>query len=172
MIHCIQPLYFKTNFCHKFRTCLLYTLCYLGSYSDPIQTRCYWLFASLQLMHHYPRHYNKTKSLSHQHPIVLDRHMVTHLQNEARTKCHRFAGNIFKCILLNEKVWISMKIKVKFVPKGPNNNIPTVVQPARRRPLSETMMIRWLTHVCVTRPQWVKPKPQYSQKCISIRIMF
>ena len=74
--------------------------------------------------------------------------------------CH-FADNIFKCIFLNENVWIPMKISMKFVPKGPINNIPTLVQiMAWRRPgdkpLSEPMMISLTTHICITRPQWVK----------------
>ena len=67
----------------------------------------------------------------------------------------------FKCIFLNENVWIPIKISLKFVPKGPINNIPALVQiMAWRRPgdkpLSETVMVRLLTHICVTRPQWVK----------------
>ena len=46
-------------------------------------------------------------------------------------------------------------------PRGPINNIPTLVQiMAWRRPgdkpLSEPMMVRSPTHICVTRPQWVK----------------
>ena len=46
------------------------------------------------------------------------------------------------------------------VPKGPIDNIPALVQiMAWRRPgdkpLSEPMMARLLTHICVTRPQWV-----------------
>ena len=50
-------------------------------------------------------------------------------------------------------------IKV-FVPKGRINNIQALVQiMAWRRsgdkPLSEPMMVRLLTHICVTRPQWV-----------------
>ena len=49
------------------------------------------------------------------------------------------ADNIFKCIFLNENVWISINISLKFVPKGPINNIPALVQiddglvPARRQ---------------------------------------
>ena len=55
---------------------------------------------------------------------------------------------------------ISIKISLKFVPKGPINNIPALVQMmAWRRsgdkPLSEPMMVGLLTHICVTRPQWV-----------------
>ena len=68
--------------------------------------------------------------------------------------------DIFKCIFLNEYVWISIKISLKYVPRGPINNIPALVQiMAWRRqgdkPLSEPMMVRLLTHICVTRPQWV-----------------
>ena len=66
----------------------------------------------------------------------------------------------FKCIFVNENVWIPIKISLKFVSKGPINNIPPLVQiMAWRRPgdkpLSEPMMVRLLTHICVTRPQWV-----------------
>ena len=65
------------------------------------------------------------------------------------------------CIFLNENVWTPIKISLKCVPKGPINNIPALVQiMALRRPgdkpLSEPMMVRLPTHICVTRPQWVK----------------
>ena len=36
--------------------------------------------------------------------------------------------DIFKCIFLNENVWISIKISLKFVPKDPINNIPPLVE--------------------------------------------
>ena len=69
-----------------------------------------------------------------------------------------FADDTFKCIFLNENVRISIEISLKFVPKGPINNIPALVQiMAWRRPgdkpLSESMMVSLSTHVCVTRPQ-------------------
>ena len=71
-----------------------------------------------------------------------------------------FADDIFKCIFLNENVWIPIKISLKFVPKGPINNIPALVQiMAWRRPgdkpLSEPIMVSLTTHICVTRPQRV-----------------
>ena len=71
-----------------------------------------------------------------------------------------FPDDLFKWIFLNENVWISIKISLKFVLKGLINNIPALVQiMAWRRPgdkpLSEPMMICLLTHICVTRPQWV-----------------
>ena len=73
--------------------------------------------------------------------------------------CH-FPDNILKCIFLNDNLWISIKISLKFVSRGPINNIPTLIQiMAWRRPgeksLSETMMVSFLTHICVTRAQWV-----------------
>ena len=72
-----------------------------------------------------------------------------------------FADDIFKRIFFNENVWISIKISLKFVPKGPINNIPALVQIMACRlngakPLSEPMMVGSPTHICVTRPQWVK----------------
>ena len=78
-----------------------------------------------------------------------------------RRNGRHFPGDIFKWIFLNENVWISIKISLKFVPNVPIKNIPALVQiMAWRRsgdkPLSEPMMVRLPTHICVTRPQWVK----------------
>ena len=77
-----------------------------------------------------------------------------------RQNGRHFAEDTFKRMFLNENVRISLKISLKFVPKGPVNNNPALVQiMAWRRPgnkpLSETMMDSSLTHICVTRPQWV-----------------
>ena len=71
-----------------------------------------------------------------------------------------FADDMFKCIFLNENVWISIEISLKFVPKGSINKNPALFQiMAWRHPgdklLSEPMMVNSLTHICVTRPQWV-----------------
>ena len=78
-----------------------------------------------------------------------------------RQNGRHFPDDIFRWIFLNENVWISIKISLKFVPRGPINYISTLVQVmAWRRPgdkpLSEPMMVRLPTHICVTRPQWVK----------------
>ena len=73
----------------------------------------------------------------------------------------RFADDTFKRLFLDENVRISIRISLKFVPNGPINNNPALVQiMAWRRsgdkPLSEPMLVSLLTHICVTRPQWVK----------------
>ena len=80
--------------------------------------------------------------------------------------CH-FADDIFNHIFLNKNVWISIKISLKFVPKGPIDNIAALVQiMAWRRPgdkpLSEPRTVSLPTHICITRPQWVKFMPQSS----------
>ena len=85
-----------------------------------------------------------------------------------RNRCYN-ADDIFKCIFLKENVWIPTKISLKFVPKGPINNIPAMVQTmAWRRPgdkpLSEPMMVSLLTHICVTLPQWVNWLGWYSSR--------
>ena len=71
-----------------------------------------------------------------------------------------YTDNIFKCILLNQNVKISIKISLKFVPKDPIDNIPSLVQimawrPTGYKPLSEPMMVRLPMHIYVTQPQWV-----------------
>ena len=78
-----------------------------------------------------------------------------------RQNGRHFADDTFKRIFLNENVLISIKISLKFVTKDPINNIPALVQiMAWRRPgdkpLSEPRMVSLPTHICVTRPQWVK----------------
>ena len=98
-----------------------------------------------------------------------------------------FPDDIFKCIFLNKNELISIKIPLKFAPRGPINNIPALISikiplkfaprgpinniPAlvqimawRRpgdKPLSEPMMVNILTHICVTQPQWVKKRKTY-----------
>ena len=92
--------------------------------------------------------------------------MALHLFNALRPRQNGrlFADNTFKRIFLNENIRISIKISLKFVPKGLINNIPALVPiMAWRRPgdkpLYEPMMVRSLTHICVTQPQWVNTKP-------------
>ena len=38
-----------------------------------------------------------------------------------------FPDDTFKYIFLNESAWISIKISLNYVPKGPINNIPVLV---------------------------------------------
>ena len=77
-----------------------------------------------------------------------------------RQNGRHFKAAIFKCIFLNENVILSIEISLKFVPKGPINNIPALFQimawhQPGDKPLSEPMIARLLTHICVTRPQCV-----------------
>ena len=69
--------------------------------------------------------------------------------------CH-FPDVIFKCIFLYEIVWIQIISSLKFVSKGPINNIPALVQiMAWCRPgdksLSEPIIVSLSTHIFVTR---------------------
>ena len=41
---------------------------------------------------------------------------------------HHFADDTFRCTFLNENVRILINISLNFVPKGPINNIPALVQ--------------------------------------------
>ena len=82
----------------------------------------------------------------------------------AETKRTPFRRRHIQTLFFNENNRISIEISQKFVPKVPINNIPALVQiMAWRRPgdkpVSEPMMVCLLTHICVTRPQWVLIKP-------------
>ena len=69
-----------------------------------------------------------------------------------------FTDDILKCMFLNENVFISNKLSLMFVPTGPVNDIPTLVQiMAWRRPgdkpLSGSMMLAyWRIYVNTQRP--------------------
>ena len=91
--------------------------------------------------------------------LALDGALLNTLR--PRQNGRHFTDDRFKHIFLNENVCISVEISLKCVPKGPMNNMPALVQiMAWRRPgdkpLSGPMMVSSLTHICVTRPQWVK----------------
>ena len=73
-----------------------------------------------------------------------------------------FADDIIKWIFVNENVWILLQISLKFVLKVRINNILALVQKLAwprpgDKPLSEPMVVSLLTHMCVTRPQWINP---------------
>ena len=60
----------------------------------------------------------------------------------------RFANNIFKCIFMNEMFWLSIRISLKFVTKGPFGNKPALVQVVAWRgtggmPLPEPMVTQF-----------------------------
>ena len=84
--------------------------------------------------------------------------MLTHWGRDKNDRL--FADDTFKRIFLTGNIRISTKNSLKFVPKGLINNIPALllIMAWRRpgdKPLPEPMLVRSLTHICVTWPQWV-----------------
>ena len=69
-------------------------------------------------------------------PVISDhRSKVTVNTLRLRQNGLHFPDDILKWIFLNENIWILIKISLKFVPGGPINNIPALVQiMAWRRP--------------------------------------
>ena len=85
-----------------------------------------------------------------------------HWVNTLRSRQHgcHFADDTFKRTFLNENVRIPIKNSLKFVHKGPINNIPALAQimawqQSGDKPLSEPTVAKLPTHICITRPQWV-----------------
>ena len=72
--------------------------------------------------------YSMTKSFacSFIHFDLLSGALLINTVRPRQNGCH-FPDDIFKCIFLNEKLWISINISVKFVPKGPIDNISALV---------------------------------------------
>ena len=86
------------------------------------------------------------------------RHSLNYPFNTLRPRQNgrHFTEDLFKYIILNENIWISIKISLKFVPKVPINNNAVLVQVmAWHRSLSEPIRYVVLAHICVTRSQWV-----------------
>ena len=72
-----------------------------------------------------------------------------HNELRPRQDGHHIADDKFKRSCLNENIWISIDISLKFIPKGQIKNMPVLVKiMAWRRPgdkpLSEPMMV-WFT---------------------------
>ena len=87
-----------------------------------------------------------------------------------RQNGRHYPDDMFKCIFLNDKVQIPIKISLKFVSKSSVNNIPSFVQTMVWRspgdkPLSDPILVSLLTHICVTRPQLVNNKPTKNKQC-------
>ena len=110
----------------------------------------------------FDKHMRKLVSVHFYSFLHTSKSLMTPLNTlRLRQNGRHFADDNFKHIIfLNENVRISIKISLKFVPKDPINNIPALVQiMAWHRPgdmlLSEPIMVRVPTYMCVTRPQWV-----------------
>ena len=105
--------------------------------------------------------YGDIDLLQHRHSSIFVQALTYFNTFRPRQNGRHFADDTFIRIFMNENVRISINISLKFVTKGLINNIPALVQiMAWRLPgdklIYEPMMVRLPTHVCVTRPQWVK----------------
>ena len=117
---------------------------YTTSYHD-------YLSYGISLIHHY-----LDKQL-----IIVPYTMQTAFNTlRPRQYGRHFTDDVFNYIFLNENVWIPIENALTFVPKVSINNNPALFQiMAWRRPgdepLSEPMVVRLPTQICVNRPQWV-----------------
>ena len=88
--------------------------------------------------------------------LEYNRHQINTLRS--RKDGSYFVDDIFKSISWIKSICISIDILLKFVPKGPINHIPALVQIMAwcwpgDKPLFKPMMVRLQTHMCVT--QWI-----------------
>ena len=65
-----------------------------------------------------------------------------------RQNGRHFPDDILKCIFLNENVWISIKISLKFDPKGPINNSPALIQIMAWRIYASPSLNEWTEVIC------------------------
>ena len=93
-----------------------------------------------------------------------------YLTHWGRDKMNAISQTTFSSAFSWMKIFeFRLKFHWSFFPKG-SINIPALVQiMAWRRsgdkPLSEPMMVNLPTHICVTRPQWVKKPSSGPQNC-------
>ena len=142
-------------------------------YAQYIDINDNWCSVTISFSPSQRRHFNILDPKNRPHDFVhwnMKKNSFNTLR--PRQNGHRFTDT-FKRIFLNENVRISIKISLRFVPKGPINNNPALVQIMAWRwsgdkPLSEPLMASLLTHICVTRPQWVK----WLKTCIVEQILW
>ena len=103
--------------------------------------------------------HNKTQIITHLWPLMS----IWGCINSLRPRQNRrlFPDDTFKCFFVNENVWITLNISLTFVPKVRINNILALVQimawsQSGDELLSKPITVSLPTHICVTRPQWVK----------------
>ena len=94
-------------------------------------------------------------TFSYRSPLLQSDWKKSSIHIKTKTKWRPFSRRQFKRIFFDENVWISIKNSLKFVPKYPINNIPTLVLTIASlrsgdKPLSEPMMVCLLMHICVT----------------------
>ena len=86
---------------------------------------------------------------------VIKSNSLTHLPQDKMAAS--LADDNFKCIFLNENVWIVIQISLKFVPKDPIDNKPALVQKKRQaitwsnaHPVHQCHMVMWYwVHWCI-----------------------
>ena len=92
------------------------------------------------------------------HIKTFTMHLFDNLMGNAmRTSLFHFADNMFKCICLTEGRWISINVSLKLVPQS-QINIPALVEIMAwcrpgAKPLSQPIMVSFLTHICIFQPQ-------------------
>ena len=118
---------------------------------------------NLRLQPHLPGTNELNSDLYMSYVCCMQCHTILDGVNTLRPRQNgrHFTDDTFRLIFLNENVKISTKISLQFVSKGPINNIPALVlimawHRSGDKPLSESVVVSLLTHICVTLPQWVK----------------
>ena len=89
-------------------------------------------------------------------PYILPRWLNT---LRSRQYGRHYTDDIFKWIYLIRMYGFRLKFHWNLILVGTINIIPAQAMLWRRpgdTPLSELMMVRLLTHICIARPQWVK----------------
>ena len=84
-----------------------------------------YISLKLPLTHKAEIHYENFRNKFH---VIVGIYCFLFNTLRPRQNGRHFANDIFKCIVLNENVWISIKISLRFVPKGPIINIPALFQ--------------------------------------------
>ena len=88
-----------------------------------------------------------------------------HIFNTLRPRQNgRHFPDIFKCIFFNKNVWISLRFhwSLFLIFELQYSRLVQIMAWCRPggKPLSEPMVVSLPTHICVTRPQWVKHSTQ------------
>ena len=91
--------------------------------------------------------YNNNNKTKHSEKVCTFRWIYSIFLNTLRPRqnCHHFADDIFKCMFLDDREWISLKISLKLFPKIWINNIPALVE-ATSHYLKQWWLVSWSIH--------------------------
>ena len=116
-------IHFQMHFLQQKKSILIFL-----NFASEVEINQEWFRSCLAPSHHDPVHWHMHHQASKSYKLMLQslKPMAVNSSPPGQNGCH-FTDDIFRCIFVNEKSCILIKILLKFVPKAPMDNNPALV---------------------------------------------